>query len=245
MALMRRVALIPARGGSKRLPRKNILPFRGKPMIAYSIEAAVGSGLFDQVVASTEDDEIAAIATAAGAEVDRRDPALAGDQVRVTTVSIDFLDRERAHGRCYDVLCVLYATAPMRDADDVRRTVGLLEPGRCSFALAVTEYEQTPHQALKATPLPIIAGDPSRPEAVALSPMWPDIVALRTDSLPRLLVDNGSTYAVETEAFRRTRSFYDPVMRGHVMPRWRSIDIDTPENLDLACFLADRYAKVQ
>ena len=93
---MRRLALIPARGGSKRLPRKNVLPFRGRPMIGHSIRAARRSDLFDRIVVSTEDDEIAAVARAEGAEVAMRASALAADEARILDVALDFLDREAA-----------------------------------------------------------------------------------------------------------------------------------------------------
>ena len=228
---MQRVALIPARGGSKRLPRKNIMAFRDKPMLAYSVEAALETGLFDRVVVSTEDQEIAEVAQEAGAIVDKRDPELATDTAMVRQVCLDFLDREENAGRAYDQLCVLYATAPMRGAEDISSVVNLLVPGSCDFALAVTEYDMPPHQALKLLP------------DNWLEPMWPDIVAERADSIGPLRVDNGSTYAVNVAAFREYKSFYGPKLRGHPMPHWQSVDIDTPENFDLALYFAERYTK--
>lgn len=227
---MKSVALIPARGGSKRLPRKNALPFLGKPMMAYSIEAALQSGLFERVVVSTEDAEFAAIAREYGAEVDDRPPGLAGDKDTVASVCQDYLKREEEAGRSYDMLCVLYATAPMRGSADVKAVYDLIEPGVCHYALAVTEYAQPPHQALKRVS-----------EEGDISPMWPELVAKRSDSLPDLLVDNGSTYCVMVEDFKQSGKFYDDTMRGHMMPRWKSVDMDTAEDFEISEFYARKY----
>lgn len=220
---MKAVALIPARGGSKRLPRKNIIDFHGKPIIAYSIEAALESGCFESVVVSTDDGEIAKVAEQYGATVELRSADLATDEAKVKDVCIAFLDQEKAAGREYDVLSVLYATAPLRTAGDVRAVVGLIEPGRCHFSLATTRFSLPPHQALKR------AGDGS------LEPMWPDLLNRRSSDIPALEVDNGSTYAVYVPAFRKTLNFYGPKgqMRGYLMPAKRSVDVDTREDLEL------------
>ena len=227
---MRSVALIPARGGSKRLPRKNVLPFLGKPMITYSIESALESRLFDKVVVSTEDSEIGRIAEDHGAMVDWRDPALATDTAMVRKVAYDFLERQKVSGVSYELLCVLYATAPMRTRDDILEVYELIEPGICDHALAVKSFETAPHQALKVISS---QGD--------ISPMWPDLVAERADSLPEFVVDNGSTYFVSTSAFLKDANFYAASMRGYKMPAWRSVDIDTPEDFELAEFFALKH----
>jgi CMP-N-acetylneuraminic acid synthetase len=222
-----RIALIPARGGSNRLPRKNIIDFKGRPIVSYSIQAAIDSGMFERVVVSTEDQEIAEIAKYWGAEVDDRDLKLATDSATVAEVCLDFLNREEQLDQHYEILCVLYATAPLRLSTDVEGVVKLVEPSVCDFALAVTEYHLPPHQALK------IESDNW------LEPMWPDLVAARFDSLPPLRVDNGSTYAVSIPAFKQLSSFYGPNMRGYEMPRERSIDIDTKEDYVLARYYMD------
>ena len=222
------VAIIPARGGSKRLPRKNVIDFLGFPIIAYTIDAAIQSGSFERVVVSTEDSEIAAIAERYGAVVDHRDPALAKDGVGLVDVCLDFLDREAAAGRNWTVMGCLYATAPMRTAEDIRATMALVESGRCAFSMAVTAYDQYPHQALKFGP------------DATLTPMWPELIEQRASHLPPLRVGNGSTYIVYVPEFRRHRSFYGPGLGGHDMPRERSIDIDTRADLDFAIWTARR-----
>lgn len=221
-------AIIPARGGSKRLPRKNVIDFLGRPIISYTIGAALKSGCFERVVVSTEDDEIAAVADNCGAIVDRRTPGLATDTASVVDVCLDFLDRESEAGREWTVMACLYATAPLRSAEDIRNTMALLRPGECSFAMAVTSYHHYPHQALK------LGADAS------LTPMWPALVDRHASELPPLRAGNGSTYVVDVEAFRQHRSFYGPGLRGHDMPRERSIDIDSAADLDFAVWNAQR-----
>jgi pseudaminic acid cytidylyltransferase len=227
---MAAVAIIPARGGSQRLPRKNIADFLGRPMLAYTVDAAIESGCFTRVVVSTEDDEIAEVASRTGAVVDRRSPELATHQVGLVDVCLDFLVREEREGRQWQYLACLYATAPMRNAQDIRNTMALLEPGRCGFAMAVTSYDHYPHQAMKFE-----AG-------AALTPMWPDLVTKRGSDLPPLRAGNGSTYAVDVTEFRKYRSFYGPNLRGHDMPRDRSVDIDTRDDLDFAIWLAGGHS---
>jgi pseudaminic acid cytidylyltransferase len=223
------VAIIPARGGSKRLPRKNIIDFLGRPIIAYTIEAAWESGCFERVVVSTEDKEIAAIAERHGAIVDHRAPELATDAAALVDVCLDFLDRESGAGRDWDVLACLYATAPLRTAQDISATIALLKPGICDFTMAVTAYDMQPHIALKF-------------EADGrLIPMWPDLIHRRSSDLPPLRAANGSTLAVTAAAFRRERSFYGPGLRGHDMPRERAIDIDTRADLDFAIWTVQRF----
>lgn len=222
---MSRLAVIPARGGSRRLPHKNVVEFAGRPIIAWTVAAALESGRFDRLLVSTDDATIAAAARDAGAEVAERPRALASDTARVVDVCLDLLARERAAGREYEVLCCLYPTAPLRRAQDIAAVLDLLQPGVCDFAMAVTRYAHPPHQALVA-------------DAGGLRPLWPELVERRAAELGELCVDNGSTYAADAAAFRRHRSFHGPGLRGWRMPFARSIDIDEPEDLELARRLA-------
>jgi CMP-N-acetylneuraminic acid synthetase len=228
--MTRRLAIIPARGGSKRLPRKNILPFLGRPIIAHTIDAAVSSGCFARVLVSTEDAEIAETARAAGADVHRRDPVLATDAATLTEVCFDILDGEERAGHTYETFACLYATAPLRQADDIAAVVALAERDDADFALAVTAYPLPPHQALRL-------GDDG-----TLAPMWPDLINLRADKVGRLVVDNGSTNAAKVAAFRQHRTFYGPRLAGHLMPRERSVDIDELADYELACWYSTRLA---
>lgn len=223
---MRISCLIPARGGSKRLPRKNIVDFSGRPIIAYTIEAALGCGLFDSVTVSTEDAEIARVAELYGAVVSVRQSDLASDNARVIDVCLDYIQQQEKKGMLPEVLCCLLATAPLRGIEDIRKVCELVICGGCDFSMAVTTYALPPFQALRST------------EGGYLSPMWPDMAKKRSQELPQLLVDNGSTYCVKVEAFRRQKTFYGERLGGHRMPREKSIDIDEQSDLEMALYWA-------
>ena len=218
---MKRVAIIPARGGSKRLKRKNIVDFAGQPIMQWTVDAAMKTGLFDRVIVSTEDEEIAEIARAAHAVVRSRSPDLATDTVGVTQVCLDVLDQEASAGRVYQQMVCLYATSPLRNADDIANTVALLDDGKTKFAMAVCEFDVHPVQAL------VEDGDGG------LVGMWPDLLHDRAANERQYFCDNGSTYVVDVDAFRETKHFYGPGLSGYVMPQLRSSDINTQEDLDL------------
>jgi N-acylneuraminate cytidylyltransferase len=131
------------------------------------------------------------------------------------------VERLARNGDRFDTLTVLYATAPLRGAADIRATLALLDPGRCDFAMAVAEFVQPVHQALRA-------------DGAAMRPVFPEIVERRAASVGPYYAGNGSTYSVAVEAFLRERRFYGEPLRGHIMPRERSIDIDTAADLELA-----------
>lgn len=213
------LAIVPARGGSKRLPRKNIAEFHGKPLIAWTLEAAQKSGCFSEIIVSTDDEEIAGVAAKYWVKVERRPAELATDESRVVDVCHDILSRRTAES-----FACLYATSPLRTARDIAAVAALLRPFRCDFAMAVTPFECSPHQAL-------------REDDGYLTPMWPELIEKRHNEIPRLYVDNGSTYAATVGAFRQHKTFYGPNLRGYVMPRERSVDIDTQLDLDYARFL--------
>ena len=219
--MSQRIALIPARGGSKRLPRKNILDFLGKPMIAYTIEAALDAHCFDAVVVSTEDDEIATIAEQYGATVDQRPKELATDISTVTDVCLEYLQRNSV-----STLAVLYATAPLRSAEDIKSVVNLLSDD-CDFSMAVSLCERPLHQLLKY-------------QNGAVSPVFPDWVGKRSDEVGLFCLGNGSTYAVKVDEFVRQKTFYGHLMKAYLMPSSRSVDIDTLEDYDKAIYHAKK-----
>ena len=221
---MRRIAIIPARGGSKRFPRKNIAKFFGRPIIYYTIRAALESGCFDKIVVSTDDDEIESISSCYGVDVDRRPSRLGADTATVREVCLDFLSRQRSEGMEWDILCCLYATAALRTSEDVRCVLSLIEPSVCDFAMGVSQADRYVHQALVGS------------EHGFLEPLWIDCVESRSEAAETYWFSNGTAYAVWVPAFEKTGSFYGPSLRGHFMPRSRSVDIDRPEDLELAQF---------
>lgn len=221
--LVKRLAIIPARGGSKRLPRKNILPLGGRPMLCWSVEAALKSQLFARVCVSTDDDEIAEVATRAGADVLRRPVALGADNATVAEVCEHHLLELREQGEQYDHLYCLYATAPLRNASDLCAMANVFnEREEAKAVVAVTGFMHYPHQAMM------------RDETGALKPFWPSLSDLRGTELPELLAGNGSAYAVSVGPFLESLNFMPPSgMYAYVMDLMRSIDIDTQAEYEL------------
>ena len=229
---MNNLAIIPARGGSKRLPRKNILPFAGKPMMIWTAEAARESQQFSRIIISTEDDEIASIAEQFGFEVSLRPPHLATDLATCVDVCTDILTRFEQENSTFDTLCCLYATAPLRTADDIVATLALLgdeQTNLADFSMAVTNYRFPPYQALM------------KDKGGNFAAIFPLLQPQKSQHLPMPYIDNGSTYAVRVPAFLQYRSFLGPRTVGHLMPFLRSIDIDTQEDYELASFAAELH----
>ena len=225
-----RIAIIPARGGSKRLPRKNILPLAGKPLIVWSIEAALESSLFDRVCVSTEDSEIARIACAAGAHVLERPHELASDHASVSETCFHHLEELKSQGFEYEYLFCLYPTAPLRNSNDLLAIAKIFESRQDAQAvIAATDYSHYPFQALACD------------QHSRVTPFWPELVRKRSSDLPELVAGNGSTYAISVQSFLQYRDFYTPTgMYVHRMEKMRSIDVDTPEDF----FLLEACMKV-
>ena len=226
-----RLAIIPARGGSKRLPRKNVLPFKGVPIIAHPIRACLECALFDRLIVSTEDAEISKIAQAAGAETMDRPAALSTDQSTVAEVCADVLRRLAADRYRPEVFCCVYATAAFLTADDFRESLALLDRSPpADHVLGVSEFNLQPHQAL-------------REEGGFLVPMWPELVRRKSQSLPRFVAGNGTLSWVRTARFLETDNFPIEVMRGYEMSRLRMVDIDTSEDYAAALPIKQRAAE--
>jgi pseudaminic acid cytidylyltransferase len=213
-----RLAVIPARGGSKRIPRKNIKPFVGKPIIAWSIAAALQSGCFDRVVVSTDDEEIAAVARACGAEVPfMRPAALADDHAGTLAVmrhAVDACAVDRATGRA----CCIYATAPFLLAEDLRRGLEILEQSGADYAFSVTSFAFPIQRALRMTPQ-------GRVEMFN-----PEHFATRSQDLEEAWHDAGQFYWGRAAAWLDEAPLFGPGSAPVMLPRHRVQDIDTPED---------------
>jgi CMP-N-acetylneuraminic acid synthetase len=220
-------ALIPARGGSKSIPRKNIVPVGGKPLIAWTIEAALGSKLLDRVYVSTDDEEIASVSRAHGAEVPFMRPAeLASDEAGSLGVALHALDWMSAHGGEPDYLLLLQPTSPLRTTEDIDGAIRLAEERHASAVLGVCE----------ASPHPWLARQISA-EGV-LSDFFPlkEKPSRRQDYPPAYMI-NGALYLNRATSLRSTRTFQPPDAQAYVMPAERSLDIDTPMELRLVDLL--------
>lgn len=218
------LAVIPARGGSKRIPRKNIRDFGGKPIIAWTIEAARAAGVFDAIIVSTDDDEVAAVAEAHGAEAPFRRPAeLASDNagtVPVVAHAVDWFEHNR-----YPVseVCCLYATAPFLRAEDIRRGRDiLLSHPDAEFAFTATSYAFPIFRALHITP------------GGSVRMFWPENNIVRSQDLPEAWHDAGQFYWGHKESFRDNDGFFSAVSYPVILPRHLVQDIDTPEDWAVA-----------
>jgi N-acylneuraminate cytidylyltransferase len=219
---MKHVAIIPARGGSKRIPRKNVRSFFDKPLICHVIETALKAEVFARVIVSTEDDEIAEVARKAGAETPfERPQSLADDHGTTAAViahAVQFLLDE---GMEPDGICCIYPTAPMMTVEDLQQGRQLFEEGRAEFVCTVTTFPSPIEWALRITP----EGNTAM--------LNPEHVETRSQDLEERFLDAGQLYWGKPEAWLAQRS---PVVgaRPLMLPRWRVQDIDTPEDWEMA-----------
>lgn len=217
------VAVIPARGGSKRIPRKNIRPFAGKPIVAYSIEAARKCGLFDRILVSTDDTEIAATAREFGADVPFIRPAdLSDDYTGTNEVVAHALTWLSENGGAADFACCIYATAPFVTADDLRSGYDALVRGGKCFAFSATSYAFPVQRAIKLLP------------EGGVAPLFPQWIESRSQDLDEAYHDAGQFYWGRAEAFRTGLAMFAPHSVAVPLPRYRVQDIDTPEDWERA-----------
>lgn len=212
------IAIIPARGGSKRIPRKNIRPFAGKPMIAHAIGAARASGLFEHVVVSTDDDEIAAIAQEWGAEVPFRRPAeLADDHTPTVPVIADAILRCEALGWQPDYVCCIYPCVPLMLCSDIDAALQALETSKCNYSFPVACFPAAIQRALKLDAQGRVAAFSTEYELA------------RNQDLEPAFHDTGQFYWGKRRAWlEQDRIYADSI--GMVIPNWRAVDIDTLED---------------
>ena len=218
------LAVIPARGGSKRVPRKNIRPFCGKPAIAYTIEAAQQSGIFDRIIVSTEDEEITAVALTYGAEVPfTRAMALADDHVHVYEVTLDALEQVDPDGTRFTYLCQLMSNCPLRTAEDIRDSYRQMRETDAEIQISMTSFGWfNPWWAMTIG------------EGYTLEPVFPEAFTKHSQDLPELYSTTGVIWWAKTEALRRYRKFHVPHRTGWVIPWQHAIDIDSKEDWEMA-----------
>ena len=214
-----RLAIIPARGGSKRIPRKNIKMFCGKPMIAWSIEAALQSACFDQVIVSTDDAEIADVARQWGASVPFMRPAeLSDDHTGTIPVIRHAIEWFNGQGKALEQACCLYATAPFVRAEDLHRGLEILEGNDCNYAFSVTSYGFPIQRAIRLN-------GQGRVEMFS-----PEHFNTRSQDLEEAFHDAGQFYWGRAEAWLQGRMIFSPDSLPVLLPRYRVQDIDTPED---------------
>lgn len=221
-----KLAVIPARGGSKRIPRKNIREFCGKPIIAYSINAALSSGCFDRVVVSTDDEEISSVAQVYGAEVPfLRPPELSGDHIGTLPVIKHVIEQVQARKENPVWVCCIYATAPFLTASDLSRGWQTLQETGAEYAFTVTSFPFPIQRAVKIT------------SSGRLAMFQPEHMNTRSQDLEPGYHDAGQFYWGRSTAFLRELPLFSEDAVPVFLPRHRVQDIDTLEDWNRAEFM--------
>lgn len=214
-----RLAVIPARGGSKRIPRKNIKTFGGRPMIAWSIAAAQECGLFDRIIVSTDDPEIASAAKEHGAEVPFMRPAALSDDFTGTIPVIAHATAwQSANGVAATQVCCIYATAPFIRPADLQTGLAILQETGADFAFSVTSYAAPIQRALRVR------------EDRRLEMFDPAQFNARSQDLEEAWHDAGQFYWGRAEAWLAEKPLFGPHAAPVMLPRYRVQDIDTPDD---------------
>ena len=216
------VAIITARGGSKRIPRKNVKNFLGKPILLYSIEAAINSGIFDEVMVSTEDEEIMELARKAGAKVPFvRSQEAANDFSTTTDVLLEVLESYKKIGEEFEYACCLYPTAPFTTAKCLKEAMGMLEEKDVDSVIPVVRFGFPPQRGLVV-----------REDKVEFK--WPEHMFTRSQDLEPFYHDSGQFYCLKVDSFLEQKRLFMENTLGYVRSELEVQDIDTLEDWKLA-----------
>ncbi len=216
----KRIAIIPARGGSKRIPRKNIIDFHGKPMIAWTIEAALNSDVFDRVIVSTDDPEIADISRKYGAEIPFLRTAYADDNSNVSQVILASLQRLNIDA---GTVGMLMANCPLRQSKSIRRLTENFDRSGAEFQISAFNYGfANPWWAHRVD------------ESGSAKPLFAEELTARSQDLPALLCPTGACWLARIPAFRSHETFYGPNYHFGLIDRVAAMDIDDEGDLRLA-----------
>ncbi|MDY6986714.1 MAG: pseudaminic acid cytidylyltransferase [Thermodesulfobacteriota bacterium] len=217
------VAIIPARGGSKRIPGKNIRSFAGKPIISYSIKAAQDSALFDRIIVSTDSANIAKVAKTYGAEVPFiRPAALADDFAGTDAVVLHAVRWLLDSGEELDYVCCIYATAPFIRPRDIRKGYALLRDNHATSTFTVASFPSPILRALKIN------------ESGRIDMFWPQYREARSQDLQEAYHDAGQFYWADVKKYLKEGQFYSGDSLPVVLPRYLVQDIDTSEDWETA-----------
>jgi CMP-N,N'-diacetyllegionaminic acid synthase len=218
------LGIIPARGGSKGLPRKNILNIAGKPLIAWTIEEARKSKYIDRVILSSEDEEIIQVAISWGCEVPfKRPKELAEDHSRTNEVISDVLIKLSTR---YDYIVLLQPTSPLRTVEDIDGCIERCVKNRNNACVTVSETEKSPHWMYYLN-----SSDSMQPLLNSES------ANLSRQDLPKVYALNGAVYVAQCQWFIENKSFLTDETLAYIMPKERSVDIDTKLDFQIGNFL--------
>ncbi len=217
------VAIIPARGGSKRIPGKNIRNFLGKPVIAYSIEAALNSKLFDEVMVSTDDETIAQIAKEYGADVPfMRSVANSGDFATTVDVILEVLSQYEADGKNFTTGCCIYPTAPFVSSELLQRALQLMNNQNFDTVFPIVQFDYPIQRSLQIN------------QDGKVSMVWPEFLLSRSQELPGRFHDTGQFYWFKSESLVKEKALFGNNSGALVLGSLECHDIDTPEDWELA-----------
>jgi N-acylneuraminate cytidylyltransferase len=227
------LAVIPARAGSKRIPEKNIRELCGKPVIAYTIGSAIDSGIFDQVVVTTDSPDIAAVAKQFGAEVPfLRDSRLSDDHTPVSLATLDALMRIDPEENRFSNVVQLMPNCPLRTAKDIKDAYLSFTNSGADSMISVTSYGwSNPWWAMEMD------------QESRISPIFQNRLSERSQDLPELFCPTGAIWLARARALRDHKTFHIDDRIGHVMAWKKAIDIDTEDDWDLAELLMSQRGK--
>ena len=219
---MKSIAIITARGGSKRIPRKNIKEFLGKPIIAYTIEAALASNMFDQVMVSTDDDEIAEIAKKYGAMVPfMRSEKTSNDFATTADVLNEVIDEYKKLGENFEYMCCLYPTAPFVTPEAIGQAMKILEDNGADTVLPVVKFSFPPQRG-------VVMKDGY------LIPKYPECMPMRSQDLEPMYHDAGQFYCMKVSSFIEQGKVVMDKTMPYMQDDMNVQDIDTPEDWAIA-----------
>lgn len=228
-----KIAVIPARGGSKRIPRKNIKNFSGKPLIVWAIETALRAGVFEKIIVSTDDAQIARIAQEAGAEVPfMRPAALATDEAGTMDVMQHAAKYLLKNSKAITHICCIYPTAALMTSEDITESLDVLVGEDLNYVFSASTFDYPIQRAIKS-----VGRD--------VQMFQPEFVNTRSQDLQEAVHDAGQFYWGTIESWRTKQEVFSKNCKVHMMPRYRSIDIDTNEDWILAQMIhSSLYKKV-
>jgi pseudaminic acid cytidylyltransferase len=217
------IAIITARGGSKRIPRKNIRLFRGKPVMVYAIEAAIKSGLFSNIIVSTDDEEIASVARIHGAEIPfMRSVATSGDHAGTADVLLEVIPALTNAGYRFSKVCCIYPTAPFITGTILREGLQLLEDGNFDSVFPVCAFSYPVQRALQMN------------SDKKIEMIWPENLEKRSQDLPATYHDAGQFYWIRVDEFLRSKKIFSSNSGALALEELQVQDIDTETDWKLA-----------
>ncbi len=227
------LCIIPARGGSKRIPKKNIQKINGSPLLAYTVRAAVTAECFSDIYVSSDDDAILEIASEYGAAIDNRSKSLATDTIGAKAVVYEFINRESNIGR-WDNVAMCLPTCPFRTSVDIINAMSIFLNGKdnCPRLVGLTKYCFPPQLSFK-----------KKNETGVVEMCRPDFFQgiTHTQIVEERFHPNGSIYIATINAFNEKKSFWAEQMLSYIMPEEKSFDIDYPYQLEMAEFFAKNF----